>query len=369
MTVEYPIVFLINCDVSLSKAAPKVDVEIDEKFGFAVKLYDKANNSELQSVRMRAIKDSRRQREFVEELMIFYVALTRAKNRLYLFGFYDESFFEKLDLRDCDSYFDFIFFALKDVKPELDKSNMYEKKNLRISVVDGKIPNEIFEKQNLENMEILPEIAEKIEKYLNFSYKLDSSSNFKLKESVTALTSMNQENTFEKFANDNFNFSDNYIETGNAYHLALKSLDFQKISDLQSLKQELELLGDVVDRSLLDEEILLKNVLILKDLTNGEKIFKEKEFVLKEKLCELLKTDVDDKILVQGIVDLFAIKDNEIILVDYKYTNHHDKYYLINKYNTQLKLYKIALENAFNMKVSKAFLLSLKFAELIEMNL
>ena len=63
--LEYPIVFLIGCDQSLSKSQ-RGNVEIDENFGFAVKLFDIEKNSEVVSVRMRAIRESERQKAFVE---------------------------------------------------------------------------------------------------------------------------------------------------------------------------------------------------------------------------------------------------------------------------------------------------------------
>ncbi len=364
--LEYPIVFLINCDDSISKTFEKVDIEIDEKFGFAVKIYDQDSNSEVPSVRMRAIKESRKEKEFVEEMMIFYVALTRAKNRLYLFGAFDKSFFEKVSVRDCDTYFDFIFFALPNVKEALEKDGAFENERLKVSIVDEGVSGEIFEPQNLENEEIFPEIAEKIEKYLDFSYDIDKNSNFRLKESVTALSAKNLENPLEKFANGNFSFADNFVETGNAYHLALKLLDFEKVDDKKSLHQQLADLGGAVDVGLIDENVLFENVVILKKLLAGAKVFKEKEFVLKEKLSNLVSTNVDDKILVQGIVDLFAIKDGKIILVDYKFSNHEDEAYIINRYKTQLKLYKIALEEAFGLEVEETYLLSLKFAKLVK---
>ena len=109
--LEYPIVFLIGCDLSLKKSMPKSAIEINEEFGLAVKYYDADTNSEILTAKMLAIKEAENQKDFVEELMIFYVALTRAKNRLYLFG--EENKFDKFALKQCDSYFDLIFYAMK----------------------------------------------------------------------------------------------------------------------------------------------------------------------------------------------------------------------------------------------------------------
>lgn len=369
--LEYPIVFLIGCDQSLKKSQPKVDVEINEKFGLGVKFYDKNNNQEVETVKMKAIKTFESQKDFEEELMIFYVALTRAKNRLYLFGNIKDNIFERYDVKDCDSYFELIFYSMPKIKAEFLKNNFYEDKNMAISYIENVEEIDLSEKQNFENMQILPKIQEKILNYLNFKYKIDDKLNFRLKESVTSLNNKNDEDVLSKYSNENFTFSNNSIETGNAYHLVLKVLDFKKISSMAELNQEidnnLDILKDAI--MLVDKEILLKNIILLRKFTDNGVVFKEKEFIMKDKISNLLENvSLDDEILVQGVIDLFVVKNNEIILIDYKYSNSNSEKYLIEKYKNQIKLYKKALENAQNLKVGASFLLSLRNNKLIQID-
>ena len=42
----------------------------------------------------------------------------------------------------------------------------------------------------------------------------------------------------------------------------------------------------------------------------------------------------------QGVIDLFIIKNNKIILIDYKYSNNNAEK-LIKNYENQIKYYKI----------------------------
>ena len=84
--LEYPIVFLVGCDKSLTSVADSYDVKINENYGLALKYYDVEQNQEFVGARMMAIANDKKHSDFVEELMIFYVALTRAKNKLFLFG-------------------------------------------------------------------------------------------------------------------------------------------------------------------------------------------------------------------------------------------------------------------------------------------
>jgi len=366
--LEYPIVFLIGCEQSLSKSRPKAELEINERFGLALKFYDIESNSEIVSVRMRAIQESQSHKEFVEELMIFYVALTRAKNRLYLFGKTKDSMFERYSLKNCDSYFDLLFYCLPAFKNKLLEKGYVESENVEIVILENVDLQNVENKQNLENIVFSDEKLEKIEKYLNFSYNLDEVSNYRLKESVTSLSNKNLEEPLIKYNNDNFVFSEKSIEIGNAMHLALKIIDFEKITTLNSLKQVLNENKEFINVDLIDFEMLYKNILLLKEITKNGVVYKEKEFIMKAPIDELLESSVQDEILVQGVIDLFVVKKDEIILIDYKYSNSNNENYLIEKYKSQLKLYKKAIENTFKLKINQIYLLSLKNSKLIKIN-
>lgn len=359
--LEYPIVFLIGCDQSLKKSASKSDVEVNEEFGFAVKYFDKENNNEVLTAKMLAIKEIEKEKDFIEELMIFYVALTRAKNRLYLFGEKPKS--EKLRLVDCDSYFDLIFFALKYQSKLFKEKGFYQDDNMQICLIE-EISEENFSiEQDFDVAEVDQDLKKKVEEYISFKYRFDEKTNYRLKESVTSLTQKEDPQVFVGSGKEEM-----FLQTGNAYHLALKLLDFEKVKSLSDLQDWLKE-NWCQDFELIDAELLLKNVLLLKEITKGsDKVFKEKEFLMKEKVSNLLEEDVSDEILVQGIVDLFVIKNGQICLVDYKFSNA-GKEYLIRKYFNQLKLYKIALENALKMPVKNVFLLSLKENNLIKIDI
>lgn len=366
--LEYPIVFLIGCDQSLKKTKPKPDVALNEEFGLAIKYFDEENNKEIDTVKMRAVKDKEDAKDFVEELMIFYVALTRAKNRLYLFGFFDDNSLKTTSLYDCDSYFDLFFFSHNHIAKALENEDFYQDDSLSICKIDEIVLEEENHCENFSIEEISENMMKKVEDYLNFVYKFDDRINFKLKESVTSLSQKDNENALQRYSNENFQFNNNLIEIGNAYHLALKTLDFEKIFNIDDLKYEIKqnnaVFCDILEY--LNLEVLLKNLLLIKNITKNCQIFKEKTFIMKEKLCNLLENcQFDDEIMIQGIVDLFAIREDKIILIDYKYSSSQSEQYLKEKYKNQLKLYKMALENAFEKKVDEIYLLSLKNNKLI----
>ncbi len=369
--LEYPVVFLIGCDKDFMKVSGKENrnVRIDENFGFAVKDFNVDENENSTSVRMLAIKQLEKRKRFRDELMIFYVALTRAKNKLVLFGKYDAKIFEKKNLDECKTYFDLVFNACDDMRRALQNDEKYEDVDVEAHVVNDVILKEI-EKEDVEkNPEFETSCVAKIKEYLGFDYKYDDKLNFKLKEGVTSLNLKNLENNLEKYSNENFSFVGAGVEIGNAYHLAMENLDFEKIDSVDDIKRQIEQMSALFDgtEKLLNYGVLLENIKLVKSVVSGATLYKEKRFIMKEKLCNLLEgVEYDDKILLQGAVDLFAVKKDEVVLIDYKYSNSTDKNYLINKYKNQIKFYKMAIENAFNLPVKNAYLLSLKHAELIK---
>ena len=78
---------------------------------------------------------------------------------------------------------------------------------------------------------------------------------------------------------------------------------------------------------------------------------------------EIVESEITDKVLIQGVVDLIIEKENSIIIVDYKFSKLPTQL-LKEKYSEQLKLYKIAVERAFEKPVENTFIYSIEKAEL-----
>lgn len=78
---------------------------------------------------------------------------------------------------------------------------------------------------------------------------------------------------------------------------------------------------------------------------------KEEPFYIEIPANEIMETEDNEKILVQGIIDLYYInKNDELTLVDYKTDYVKSKEELVNKYRTQINLYAKALEKALGKK-------------------
>ena len=99
-----------------------------------------------------------------------------------------------------------------------------------------------------------------------------------------------------------------------------------------------------------------------KELKDAKEVHKEEPFYMFVQANRIDETyPKDEKVLVQGIMDLYYInKNNELVLVDYKtdYVQKGEEQKLIDKYKEQLNLYKEALENSLGRKVDKVLIYS-----------
>lgn len=74
---------------------------------------------------------------------------------------------------------------------------------------------------------------------------------------------------------------------------------------------------------------------------------------------EIVGKEVEEVILVQGIIDLYYIdKEDHLILVDYKTDFVKKEEEFIRKYKKQLEIYKRALEEATAKKVEEVYIYS-----------
>ena len=84
-----------------------------------------------------------------------------------------------------------------------------------------------------------------------------------------------------------------------------------------------------------------------------------KPFYINISASKIYDIEIEENILVQGIIDLFYInKNDELVLVDYKTDYVQNENELIEKYKIQLEIYKTALEEALNKEVDKIYIYS-----------
>ncbi|MBO5021879.1 MAG: UvrD-helicase domain-containing protein [Clostridia bacterium] len=363
--LEYPVVILCGAGENLGKVYNKNYIA-NKQFGLGTYLYEYKQNLRIASPQFLAGKLAMKRREVVDEIMLFYVALTRPQNHLYIIGSAKKEDFSFANFEEQNTYLKQIFYALGENLTQ----QFFEEENLKMGDVQINLLTEFEEASATEHIKNLQENTQNIDKIYNFQYKNRKNCQISYKNSVTALSHFDEEIKVGQVLFDEKENAprDKSIEIGNSYHEALKLLDFDKVYDETSLKNQLKIVKPFMTEGYfenIDTALLLKNILLIKNVAQGN-VCKEKEFIMSLHPHEVFGgEEVEEKIIVQGIVDFFAIGE-KIVLVDYKYSSLKDDA-LINRYSSQLQLYQKALSKAFPDRPIEKYLLSLRRASLIKL--
>ena len=375
--LQFNTVFLCNCnsDYNFIDSSEDVDSQFNQEYGVGLDYYDlnlgyKCNTAKKLLIAARKEKETK-----LEELRRLYVALTRAKNKLYITGAASKKggqgftykllnkFLEskkknqnlKLDLSECCNYLEVVLsnypvgdekycvFSANEWKIQEEIENIDE---ISIDEVSKVLRNEKeIISANKEYFSLVEE--KKLDIDLVDSYAYADYQKIKPKYSVSSLKSAKKPNIVVKEDDDKDDalldkkVADRYVvkgaELGNAYHRYMHFYDFKKKEYTCDKERD-----SSVDKIVSSEKVDL----FLKSKIGGEmskaftddKLFREQKFMklysqnevndylvdIKEKQLDLKNEILDEKnIIIQGIIDAFYIKkdtngNDYIALVDYK---------------------------------------------------
>jgi len=324
-------------------------------------------------------------------MRLLYVALTRAKEKLIITG-YDKNLEKSLlnkenmisdveskitisNIRKAKTYLDWlelVHLKEKDNLKEILEVNFYNKN--KIKDVEAEVKEEISYKNKLDKWKesTSKETLDKICNLLEWKYKYEESTKIQGKASVSSIAKENKREILEitakpKFLDDSKKLSKS--EIGTVMHLIMQKLDFSKEYNeimIKDLIQELIAIKTITENEAkyidINKIIKFTNSKIYNDVKQAKYVYKEEPFYTYLTADEIYGNGLNEKILVQGIVDLYYInKNDEVILVDYKtdYVQNNNEQELIDKYKEQLNIYKRALEQALNKKVKEVYLYSI----------
>ena len=358
--LEFPIVIIPGLHKKFNALDDAEEILFSRKYGIAVNYFDELNRVKYSTSARTFFKQVASFERANEEARVFYVAMTRAKSRLHLITTKEvQQKRKEEEYVFTSSYTDFL--SLSDMPVIFHEQGDCEQ-------------TQSFEQRKVVLSEGRKTLTEIIKKSLNFIYPFALDTVLPVKSSVTAVNGrinhMNQSpEAFKKRQVKHVDVlrQEELTKTGTIYHRFLQLCDFSsKNADNQliALVNNGELNKD--DCAYLDKD-LLNNILSLSvwEELKDYKLYKEQQFLTEFTAKELYGEDSNAKILVQGIIDLLAIKDDTAVIIDYKMSSH-DEERLIKDYKTQLDLYKKAVEKGLNLKVENTFILSLKTGALIK---
>lgn len=379
--LEFPIVFLCGTGKQFNMQDLNEPILLDQDMGFGPKYINYERKIEYNTIAKEAIKIKSKTEILSEEMRLLYVALTRAKEKLIITGvekdlqkslsnkqkdleIYAETKKVPLSLvKKSKTYLDWLEYVyLLNKEKDIIEFNKIVLENNKSRVENEE--KEDVKEQKIEKLKnITEEQKEEINKKLTWKYKYIDSTKIEGKTSVSAIAKNNEKNIQiiekPKFMQNIETL--NKAEIGTLMHLILQKLDF-KISynenNLNELIQKLIYLNIITEKQ--SEYIDKKKVLnftkteLFKEIHDAKEIYKEQPFHM-----SVIDEKTKEKILIQGIIDLYYInQNNEIVLVDYKTDYVEKEEELINKYKEQLAIYKEAIEKALNKKVEKIYIYS-----------
>lgn len=348
--LEYPIVILAGLGKRFNLDDTKKEILTDRYEGIALKFYDEESKRTKITLPRAAFKERARLNAIKEEMRVFYVAMTRAECKLYLVT--SEPVEENDDFTSilfANKFSDFIKTKYFDKKITADDTE----------IGDGEDVREVYISKDR------PALTDLIRKNLSFIYPYEEDVNLPVKRAVTSLaedaTTDDDEMTEIRLPVDKTT-----RERGIAYHAFLQHAD-SFYEDAGVLLEKIKTGKKLTDEqlALLSEEKLRKILRApLFEEIRGYKFYKEQPFIAQMAANEISNTNATGDVLVQGIIDLLAVKGDKAIIIDYKYSKKSISH-LKETYAYQLALYKKAVEKTLKLKVEKTILFNLNTVESI----
>lgn len=396
--LEFPVVFLCGTGKSFNMRDLNEDILLHQDMGIGPKLIDFERRIEYDTLAKEAIKLKIKLETLSEEQRILYVALTRAKEKLIITGIskdLEKDFKQKRELLQIyNENMNIIDYKLvKKYKTYLDWLELvYLKNENKITDIatlytytktdlEKELNNKEQEKLNnikekiFENTKDLKD-TENIKEILNWKYRYKKSSEIPTKTAVTRLQA-EEDKKIELTEIPKFMGKEKKItpaEKGTLMHLCIQRLNEKQTYTKETIKQMIQslVLKEIIttteaDAINIDTLYKYTKSALWNDLSKAKEIHKEQPFYINIPAKEIYENiETDENILVQGIIDLYYIsEDNKLILIDYKTDYVKKPEELINKYKTQLSIYKKALENSLNRRVDETYIFSTNWGQSI----
>ena len=372
--LEFPFVIVAGMGNQLSYTSGIKGFQFDNELGIALAYVNPDEHYWRRTLMQKKITDKIREDEYQEQLRVLYVAMTRAREKLYLIGCEKTEDFVLDDIRSRNSYFR-IMGKLCDSGRynEYTASDMHEVKMPSLPrgannfLTTDKLPMDIE----------LSSEYEEVKRRLDYEYAYKDELNTKAKYSVSEINNEAKDKEAYKGKIEDRNTrvlklaSADAASIGTAYHRIMEFVDFKKAVNE----------AGECDRIYIDEraETLRVNNAISEPVFKAldlRKIYAFFETEIGLRACEAaragllskekpftLRTEHNGKsVLVQGLIDCYFRDGDELVLLDYKSNrlSYKDREADIERireeYLEQINLYRSALEEGIGLSVKEAYL-------------
>ncbi|EAF0291931.1 helicase-exonuclease AddAB subunit AddA [Listeria monocytogenes] len=416
--LEFPVVIVSGLSRKFNMRDIYSKTLLDKDYGFASSYRDVEKMIVYPTIMQQAIKQKKSREMIAEEMRVLYVALTRAEEKLILVATVPD--FEKTSKNwlqvaketilpaatraKAKCYLDWIgnatirHPAFKELLCEEMIQTLATEMKLQIEIKTKEmfLTNELERAESdnwLENIKehqpvpIQSPYKDEIQRYMEYEYQNEAATEIRAKQSVTELkrqfslqdswsdTTLLKE--FQKVSLDRPKFLQknklSATEIGTAMHTLMQavSLDYKpKKEDLEQLLRTMREKDILTDAQI--KAINIKQILDFFESPLGETMLQKKDLVKREvpfsyllPVSELYENiDIDERVLIQGVVDSMIEEEETITLIDYKTDKIEGRYANWNaaekvmkeRYHIQIKLYAEAIQAISGKKVAAAYL-------------
>lgn len=428
--LEFPIVFVVGLGKQFNMQDTRQSIVVHPELGVGMDAVDSVLRIKSSTLLKKAIQQRVKRESKAEELRVFYVAMTRAKEKLILTGVLGE--LEKevshlsyvasrkerelpyYSLTKANKYLDWILPALLRNKcfagllEEYDMHIPYQHmmfseevpfvvRKVTVDELAWKEAEEQFTDvitQNvLENWDTSrtydARMKSQIEEQFSYKYPYGEGQIMKQKLSVSEIKkrAYREEEGVAVFKDEEVmpllpKFLQEEEELtgaskGSAYHKLLEVLDYTREYDAESLalaiaeKEQAGLLTREMVSCISIQDILgfLHSSVAcrMRQASIQGQCFAEQPFVIGVKAHEIYpEADSDEYVLVQGIIDVYFEEEDGLVLMDYKTDKVGCSQELVDRYHAQLEYYKQALERLTGKNVKEKIIYSFALQSEIE---
>lgn len=413
--LEFPIVFVAGMGKKFNTQDTKGGVLLHPDWGAGVDLIDLKRRTKAPTFLKKMIREETILENLAEEMRILYVALTRAKEKLIMTGAAkiaeDGAVSDVPGVFRADgagNYLDWVLpCILSDETGKVKPGSPVEVSVFRaedLAPPQEEARAEVLAEDVLRNWDASHvygfESGKRLDAQIDYVYPFEDEGKMKLKFTVSELKKraslaeeageeMYEEPTavplIPKFLKEEETLTG--ASRGSAYHKLLELLDFtadygaerrdeyneseQKLTAaVEQLRQE----GRLTDE--MAECIRPRDILRflgcgsgrrMADAARNGKLYKEQPFVLSVDASEIYPEDRSgEKILVQGIIDVYFEEPDGLVVLDYKTDKVKTGNELKEKYHAQLEYYAQALEQLTEKPVKEKIIYSFTLGEEIE---
>ncbi|MGN0160897.1 MAG: helicase-exonuclease AddAB subunit AddA [Lachnospiraceae bacterium] len=394
--LEFPVVFLINTQKNFNNMDSNKKLIIDSDLGVGCDCLDADSRIRKVTAVKKAVALRMRMANLSEEQRILYVAMTRAKEKLYITGCVRDAqkgmerwqtgsggkLLTYLDVTSHKNYLDMIMPAV------LNEDSTFNYQVIKKDALEQMLAK-AEQLQEIQAETVKKEWEEKTE--FSYPYRFVT---MPVKMTVSELKYLGQQEedepvqklleeewtpTIPKFMNQEESVRG--AQRGSAYHKLMELLDYDCCTTretvtvfLQRCVEEGRITGEWADS--IDVEDIVK--FIESDLGQefaraykDKRLYRERQFVMGIPASMVDPSyDNEHQVLVQGVIDAYYEDEEGVVLVDYKTDRvprgEEGRAVLVEHYHKQLEYYEEALFRMTGKKIRKKYIYSFCLGEAID---